>query len=66
MNDITQSVVLDATLNQAGANPINQKDWAGFDAPPTLKRSDFGQGAYAPAVSDEVEVVITDEAEKAG
>ena len=66
MNDITQSVVLDATLNQAGANPINQKDWAGFDATTTLKRSDFGLGAFAPAVSDEVEVVISVEAEKAG
>ena len=66
MNDVTQSVVLDATLNQAGANPLNQKDWAGFDATTTLKRSDFNLGAFAPAVSDEVEVRISIEAEKAG
>ena len=29
---------------------------AGFDATTTIKRSDFGVGAYAPAVSDEVRV----------
>ena len=56
MNDVTKSVVLDATLNQAGSNPLNQKDWAGFNATTTLLRSDFGVGAFAPAVSDEVQV----------
>ncbi|APX11144.1 YceI family protein [Tateyamaria omphalii] len=65
MNDVTKEVVLDATLNQAGANPINQKDWAGFNATTTLLRSDFGVGAFAPAVSDEVQVQISIEAERA-
>ncbi|WP_415403284.1 YceI family protein [Tateyamaria sp. SN3-11] len=65
MNDVTKSVVLDATLNQAGTNPLANKDWAGFDATTTLLRSDFGLGAFAPAVSDEVEVRISLEAEKA-
>ena len=65
MNDITKSVVLDATLNQAGTNPLANKDWAGFDATTTLLRSDFGLGAFAPAVSDEVEVRISVEAAKA-
>lgn len=68
MNDITQSVVLDATLNQAGEFPFGPNQgtpWAGFDATTTLKRSDFGLGAFAPAVSDEVEVVISIEAQKA-
>ncbi len=63
MNDITQSVVLDAKLNGAGMHPRAQKEWAGFDATTTLKRSDFGVGAFAPAVSDEVEVTISLEAE---
>lgn len=66
MNDVTKSVVLDATLNQVGPNPLNQTDWAGFDATTTLLRSDFGLGAFAPAVSDEVEVRISIEAQKAG
>ena len=65
MNDITKSVVLDATLNGTGTHPMAQKDWAGFDATTTLLRSDFGLGAFAPAVSDEVEVRISIEAAKA-
>lgn len=62
MNDITQSVVLDATLNGTGTHPMANKAWAGFDATTTLKRSDFGVGAFAPVVSDEVEVMISLEA----
>ena len=65
MNGVTKSVVLDATLNQAGTNPLANKEWAGFDATTTLLRSDFGLGAFAPAVSDEVQVMISIEAEKA-
>ncbi|WP_299149632.1 YceI family protein [uncultured Tateyamaria sp.] len=65
MNDVTKSVVLDATLNQAGTNPLSNKEWAGFNATTTLLRSDFGLGAFAPAVSDEVQVQISIEAEKA-
>ena len=65
MNDVTKSVVLDAVLNQAGTNPLSQKEWAGFNAPTTLLRSDFGLGAFAPAVSDEVSVQISIEAGKA-
>ena len=65
MNDVTKSVVLDATLNKMGAHPQSQKDWACFDATATLLRSDFGLGAFAPYVSDEVEVIISIEAMKA-
>lgn len=65
MNDITKSVVLDATLNQAGTNPLAGKPWAGFDATTTLLRSDFGLGAFAPNVGDEVKVMISIEAAKA-
>lgn len=66
LNDVTKSVVLDATLNKTGQHPMAGKEWAGFDATTTLKRSDFGLGAFAPAVSDEVEVMISIEAAKAG
>jgi len=65
MNDITQSVVLDAKLNKAGTNPLAGKPWLGFDATTTVLRSDFGLGAFAPAVSDEVQVMISIEAQKA-
>ena len=42
--------------------PDGQVPAAGFDATTTLKRSDFGVGAYAPNVSDEVKIRITTEA----
>ena len=66
LNGITKEVVLDAKLNKAGPNPLNQIDWAGFDATTTLKRTDFGVGAFAGPISDEVEVMISIEAQKAG
>lgn len=65
VNGITQEVVLDAKLNQVSAHPMKNTPWAGFDATTTLLRSDFGLGAFAPAVSDEVEVMISIEAGKA-
>jgi len=64
MNDVTQSVVLDATLNQVGTHPMAEKPWAGFDATTTILRSDFNVGAFAPFVSDEVDVMISVEAMK--
>ena len=66
MNGVTKSVVLDAKLNKVEGHPMkNGQPWAGFDATTTLLRSDFGVGAFAPAVSDEVEVMISIEAGKA-
>ena len=64
MNGTTQEVVLDAKLNQVGDHPMQNQPWAGFDATTTLLRSDFGVGAFAPFVSDEVEVMISVEAQK--
>lgn len=66
LNGITKSVVLDATLNQAADHPMENKPWAGFDASTTVLRSDFEVGAFAPFVSDEVEIRISIEAMKAG
>ena len=55
-------MTLDVTVNELGEHPMRKKPAAGFDATTTLKRSDFGLGAYAPAVSDEVRIAITVEA----
>ncbi|MEM8818982.1 MAG: YceI family protein [Pseudomonadota bacterium] len=69
MNDVTQEVVLDATLNQASPYPVGEKAGTptiGFGATTTILRSDFGVGAFAPLVSDEVEVQIQIEAAQAG
>jgi len=65
MNEVTKSVVLDATLNKTGDHPMAGTAWAGFDATTTLLRSDFNLGAFAPAVGDEVLVMISLEAMKA-
>ena len=59
---ITKPVVLDVTLNKAGEHPMKKVPAIGFDATATVKRSDFGVGAYAPNVSDEVKIRITTEA----
>ncbi|MCR9126063.1 MAG: YceI family protein [Rhodobacteraceae bacterium] len=64
-NGVTKQVVLDAKLNKTGTHPQAQKPWAGFDATTTLLRSDYNLGAFAPFVSDEVQVMISIEAMKA-
>lgn len=64
LNGITKPVTLAATLNQTGDHPMEGKPWAGFDATATLLRSDFEVGAFAPFVSDEVQVQISIEAMK--
>ena len=65
LNDVTKSVVLDATLNQAGEHPMAKAPWAGFSATTTLIRSEYNLGMFAPYVSDEVQVQISVEAQKA-
>ena len=59
---ITKPVVLDVKLNKAAEHPMKKVPAIGFDATATVKRSDFGVGAYAPMVSDEVTLRITTEA----
>lgn len=59
---VTQPVVLAATINKVADHPMSGQPTAGFDATTTIKRSDFGLGLYAPAVSDEVQIRITTEA----
>ena len=59
---ITKPVVLRVILNKAEEHPMSKAPAIGFDATAKIKRSDFGVGAYAPNVSDEVTVRITTEA----
>ncbi|SFC72866.1 YceI family protein [Tropicimonas isoalkanivorans] len=65
MNGVTKEVVLDAKLNTMGMHPMEEKEWAGFNATTTVLRSDFDMGMFAPYVSDEVQVAISIEAMKA-
>jgi len=62
LNGVTKSVTLDAKLNKADTHPMANKRWLGFDATTELKRSDYGLGAFAPVISDKVDVKISLEA----
>jgi polyisoprenoid-binding protein YceI len=55
----TKPVTLDVKINKIGENKMMQTQSAGFDADATIKRSDWGVGAYVPAVSDEVKIHLT-------
>ena len=59
IHGVTRPVVLDVTINKVGEHPMAKTPAAGFDARTVIKRSDFGVGGYAPAVSDEVTIEIT-------
>lgn len=61
VHGVTRPVVLDATLNKVGVHPMTKAQSIGFDATATIKRSDFGVGAYVPSVSDTVKIRITTE-----
>ena len=65
IHGVTRPVVLDVTINGIGEHPMRKLPAAGFDATATIKRSDFGVGAYVPAVGDEVTLRITVEATQA-
>ncbi|WP_299391220.1 YceI family protein [Pelagibius sp.] len=60
---VTKPVTLDVTFNLKSPHPIYEgKETVGFSARGSLKRTDFGMAAYAPAVGDEVELIIEVEA----
>ena len=61
VHGVTKPVVLDAKLNKSGVHPMMKVQTVGFDASTTVKRSDFGMGAYVPNVSDEIKIRITTE-----
>lgn len=65
IHGVTRPVVLDVTINGIGEHPMRKLPAAGFDARTTINRSDFGVGAYVPAVSDKVTLSITVEATQA-
>lgn len=62
---VTRPVVLDVTLLKIGKNARTEVATIGFDARGTLKRSDFGLGAFVPQVSDEIQLLLTTQAAEA-
>lgn len=61
IKDKTHPVTLDVTLNGAGKHAMTGQETLGFSATAQVKRSDYGVDAYAPNVSDEVQLSITGE-----
>jgi polyisoprenoid-binding protein YceI len=59
---VTRPATLTVTSFQAMPHPMLKKDAIGANAYTVVKRSDFGAGAYAPAVSDDVRIDIAIEA----
>lgn len=64
LNGVTRPLTLEVTLRRMGENPMTKKPAAGFEATGSLLRSDFNLGAFAPAVSDRVDLLISAEAVK--
>lgn len=62
IGDLSREVVLDTVLKQRSRHPIEMRPWLGLSATTTILRSDFGAGAFAPAISDELDVTISIEA----
>ena len=58
LHGVTKPVTLDVTVIKVGTNPRSGLPTIGFDAMTTIKRSDFGLGAYIPQVGDEIEMHI--------
>jgi polyisoprenoid-binding protein YceI len=56
---VTKPVTLSVKFNNAGVNPIDNKYTVGFEATGRIKRGDFGVGAYAPLIGDEVDLTIS-------
>ena len=66
LHGVTRPVVVQATFNQAGVNPLDKTYSLGFDGKAVLKRSDFGISTFLPAVGDEVTLTIEAELKKVG
>jgi polyisoprenoid-binding protein YceI len=58
LHGVTKPVIVQATFNQAGPNPLVKTYQLGFAGSAKIKRSDFGITSYVPAISDEVTLTI--------
>ena len=58
LHGVTKPVTLDTQFYGVGPNPMSKKENVGFVATGTIKRSDFGMGAFVPLVSDAIELKV--------
>lgn len=56
---ITKPVTLAATINKAADHPMRKVPTIGLSAEGTLSRSEWDLGRFAPAVGDEVTLLVT-------
>ncbi len=61
IKDKTHPVTLDVTLNGAGKHGMTGQEAIGFSATGQIRRSDYGVDAFAPDISDTVDLRITGE-----
>ncbi|KAA0570093.1 YceI family protein [Azospirillum sp. Sh1] len=64
MLGVTKPVVLDIAFNKDGVSPASKLETAGFSARGTVKRTDFGMKYGAPAIGDDIQLLIEVEAVK--
>ncbi|MCF8479125.1 MAG: YceI family protein [Rhodospirillum sp.] len=58
LHGVTKPVTLNVTLNKADKHPFFDAYVAGFTGSATVTRTDFGINTYAPAVGEQVEILI--------
>lgn len=61
LHGVTRPIILKITFNQAGVLPVVNIYDAGFEGTATVKRSDFGMGAYTNFISDEIPLQLEGE-----
>ena len=64
VHGVTKPVTLDVVFHGAGINPMSKVETVGFSGTTEIKRSDFGLGAYAPVISDDVTITVVGAFEK--
>jgi polyisoprenoid-binding protein YceI len=62
LHGVSKPVVLDVAVEKIGTNPRDGLPTIGFDATATIRRSEFGLGAFVPQVGDQIEMRIALEA----
>jgi polyisoprenoid-binding protein YceI len=61
---VTKPMILSATLNGSGVNPLDLNYTVGFNATTSIRRSDFGVKTLVPVVDDMTELRISAAFEK--
>lgn len=64
MNGVTKPITIATTMTKSATHPMLNQPWIGFNGTASLLRSDFNLGLFAPAVGDEVQIMLSIEAAK--